>query len=95
MDGIQSIYIYIFFPNIRGSKMASDFLGVVSSSLNVTTQFLEPRTFLGFSRSSLDTQCIPVPSIPPPPRGPPPTSTVATPPPFAKVLRPTHFLWDS
>lgn len=41
---------YIFFPNIEDRHKN----GVVSS-LNVTSQFLEPRTFLGFSRSSLAT----------------------------------------
>lgn len=41
---------YIFFPNIEDRHKN----GVVSS-LNVTSQFLEPRTFLGFSRSSLVT----------------------------------------
>lgn len=45
---------YIFFSRIEdlGTKMASDFLGVVNES---ECNLAVPRTFLGFSRSSLAT----------------------------------------
>lgn len=58
---------YIFFPNIEDRHKN----GVVSS-LNVTSQFLEPRTFLGFSRSSLATgHTMHTGTLPPSPSRPP------------------------
>lgn len=88
MDGSK---IYIFPEYRRSTQKWRGFESECNLAVPRTSNLLKFLSFLLGHR----TQCIPVPFIPPLLRGPPPTSTVATPPPFAKVLRPTHFLWDS